>query len=95
MPLGIGFMGNLSASRLEAAAFVEVTNASRHWVHGELIDAIQTLFAEYNVTNASRHWVHGELTSIEAAAITLKASQMPLGIGFMGNSKDILIGNPT
>ncbi len=35
MPLGIGFMGNATLNSLIHAAMSPVTNASRHWVHGE------------------------------------------------------------
>ncbi len=88
-----------------------VTNASRHWVHGELRRPNKSSISESEVTNASRHWVHGEhrlhehipsqppshkclsalgswgteLYDSERAALD-DVSQMPLGIGFMGNS---------
>jgi len=35
MPLGIGFMGNLHL-QMQGNLLLRVTNASRHWVHGEL-----------------------------------------------------------
>ena len=36
MPLGIGFMGNQNPAFLGFCSHYPVTNASRHWVHGEL-----------------------------------------------------------
>ena len=109
MPLGIGFMGNILLLARRKERLDSVTNASRHWVHGEQENNTQVVDQQYvrhkclsalgswgtaqrliemhnaAVTNASRHWVHGELA--EAEKFHEKAwSQMPLGIGFMGNS---------
>ena len=58
MPLGIGFMGNPRSSRRVGSHSHRVTNASRHWVHGEQQPTIERNKHE-RVTNASRHWVHG------------------------------------
>ncbi len=62
-----------------------VTNASRHWVHGELLGIDLPDFIHDFVTNASRHWVHGERCDELLALLSEVESQMPLGIGFMGN----------
>jgi len=107
MPLGIGFMGNLINSH-DGTSSAQVTNASRHWVHGELLSCERIGFQtkghkclsalgswgtwrgfkgplERIVTNASRHWVHGEQEKNFFDTLKATWSQMPLGIGFMGN----------
>ena len=86
MPLGIGFMGN-KGDLQNPMSRLRVTNASRHWVHGELRDLLPTHTGRLCVTNASRHWVHGKRFAPSRSALVENLSQMPLGIGFMGNDE--------
>ncbi len=76
--------------RQQACRPPRVTNASRHWVLGEQGANVGIHDADYRVTNASRHWVLGEPPSPRCNnRENRKPSQMPLGIGFLGNPAQV------
>ncbi len=59
MPLGIGFMGNLTLAERIFALMQAVTNASRHWVHGELSTSRiqqQTRISSHKCLSALGSW---------------------------------------
>ena len=87
MPLGIGFMGNISIRAKGETTLKTVTNASRHWVHGEPKSG-QAISKEFiKVTNASRHWVHGERT--------WKSTEQPWDMEVTNASRHWVHGEPT
>ena len=85
MPLGIGFMGNNNWQAKMAQPSNGVTNASRHWVHGERSERARfsALFSSHKCLSALGSW---GTTSSSRSPTPAPSSQMPLGIGFMGNS---------
>ena len=86
MPLGIGFMGNYAFAQREGQLPQVSQMPLGIGFMGNSIDEASKQVRRKQVTNASRHWVHGERGGRRTGQNqSLRESQIPLGIRFMGN----------